>query len=335
MTNSNGVRPDEGLPLEDRTQPVAANDTRKQQHAAPASGASRAEAPPLIATRDLLAGLLDDLAVRHQARQDNKWTGGLRCGLPLIDTNLRGLRPKAITMLAAEPKIGKTTLTNQIAYQTAAFEGQNTAALYVSFELDPADLLLKHLSRLSGWKQNDLLDGAVSPNDKNLQAAAERLACVPLFYLRAGMGTTPTGIIERAKEAKQSGELLLVIDYLQYFARFAAGKGQYEQISQTLPALRQIADETGAALLVIVSQNRETNKDGKATQFGGRGSGEIEYDCDTLLSLTKDQRLAATGAAPCRLTVVNARYGGADTWMDLEFYRERAYFGVPGERDVR
>jgi replicative DNA helicase len=282
---------------------------------------------PLLRTADLLRSVLKDLADRHKTQQGGGWTGGLRCGIPLIDKDLRGLRPKSITALCAEPKLGKTTLANQIAYQTAAFPGQDSAALYVSFELEPADLILKLLSRLSEWALTDLLDGRVAPDDPHLVKAARLLAGVPLCYLRGGPGTTPDGIIQRSKEAAGGGPLLLVIDYLQYFARFARAGTQYEQLSQTLPELRRIADETGAAMIVIAAQNRETNKDGKVTQFGSTGGGGIEYDVDAYLVLTKDlKRIPPPGMVGCRLSVANARYGGGDAECEFDYDRDRAHF---------
>jgi hypothetical protein len=79
------------------------------------------------------------------------------------------------------------------------------------------------------------------------------------------------------------------LDYLQYYARFAAGKTSMDQVGATLVELGRVARETNAALMVIGSQGRETNKSGGASMYGGRSSGEIEYDADYLFSLTKDK----------------------------------------------
>lgn len=116
---------------------------------------------PLVSSSDLMDGILKDLEVRHNTKQCGGWTGGLRCGFSLIDNNLRGFRPHSLTILAAEPKIGKTTLANQIAYETAVFSGQQANVIYVTLEMAPEELLKKHLARLSGWPLHSLEDGNV------------------------------------------------------------------------------------------------------------------------------------------------------------------------------
>ncbi len=317
--------PDEPcLESEDRTAPTPS---------APAA------ATPLLATRDMLGGLLGELAQRHKTHQGGGWTGGLRCGLPLIDKELRGLRKGSLTILNAEPNLGKSTLANQLTYQAAALPGQSACALYATFENDPADLLLKQLSRLCGWAVNDLLDGKVAPSDRRLEQAAALLAQAPLFYLRGNAATTPDLIAERvgqAQKASRSPEFtLVVIDYLQYFARFLGGKTQYEQVGQALAALRELASRTGAALLVIGSQNREANKmgggrNGGPSMYGGRGSGEIEYDADTMLALTAEEGAARGGAELRKLTAVKTRFGGAGAECPLDFFPKTACFEVPG-----
>jgi replicative DNA helicase len=314
----------EEIPLRDRTQSPPTD-----------SSADSVAPPPLLSTTTLLSSVLADIAARHQTAQGGGWTGGLRCGIPLLDDELRGLRPKTVTIMNAEPNIGKTTLCNQIAYQIAAFPNQDAAALYVTFENAAEGLLLKQLSRLSGWTMNDLEAGKVPPADARLAGAAQRLASVPLFYLTGTSAATPEVLTARAKEAVQvaaRSELLLVVDYLQYFARFFSG-ASLEQIGAALSSLRTMAQETGASLLVIGSQNRATNRGAsEVTMFGGRGSGEIEYDADTVLSLTRVGEGSDKGSDNKRvkLTAVKTRFGGAGKDMELDFSPERAYFAETG-----
>lgn len=187
--------------------------------------------------------------------------------------------------------------------------------------------------------------------------AAKAVSQAPLYYLRGGSSATAPNIIQRVKEMQKEmqtgGGLLIILDYLQFWARFTGGRNQYDQIGQSLLQVRQIIDETGAALVLISSQNRETNQNGKSTQFGARGSGEVEYDCDCYLTLTKvkPSTKASTQVRPCtkaknlpintsmkmapfskcQLSVVNARFGGNDTSCELDFNEDYAYFEVAGE----
>lgn len=314
--NENG----NALPIDDRTADLATAAPRQA---------------PFLAAGSMLPRLEADLTARYRTRQGGGWNGGLRCSFRVLDKDLRGMRAGAITMLSAGPHLGKSTLANQIAYQVAGWDGQHAAALYVSYEDDPEYLLLKQVARLSGWRINDLLDGVAAPDDANLQQAMRQLATTPLYYLRGGRETRPDDIIDRAAQVKQEAgaqNLLLVLDYLQYFARFAPGNSRVEQVGNAIAQVRRMTDATGAVVLVIGSQNREANKTGDSTMYGGMWSSDIEYDADTLLTLTKpkvDGKNADTflregktiplGPQHRLLKVEKARYGGTDSLMLLEF----------------
>lgn len=304
----------DGIPFEDRTAP---------------------DPSPLLSTSSLLGGLMQDLAERYTTRQGGGWTGGIRCGIPMIDKDLRGLRPGSVTILNAEPNIGKTTLSNQICYQSCVYPGAHTAALYVSFENDPTDLLLKHLARLSGWPTTTLEDGEISPTDDQLQSAVRQLSTLPLFYLRGTPATTADLIKRRAEQAQQAtngADLLLVIDYLQFFARFIDARQTIDQLGKALAFLSHLADTTGAALLVIGSQNRKANERPDAGMYGGRGSGEIEYDADCLLTMAREGKTVTVGGGKqnygVKLNCAKARFGGQGAEASLTFHHDRTCFEV-------
>ena len=299
--------------------------------AEPGAGpAEPAAPPPLLSTSSMLGSLMAELAARHETRQGGGWTGGIRCGLGMIDAKLRGLRPKSTTGLLAEPNIGKSSLANQILYQAAAFEGQRVVGVYVTLENDPENLLMKHLARISGWTINALESGEIRPDDPHLLRAVDMLAKTPLFYVRGNSAADPSLLIQRVNEARNlcggKADVLMALDYLQLYSRFFTGRTQMDQIGAVLPELKRIAAETGAALLVVVSQNRETNKSGNSTMFGARGSGEIEYDFDTLLTLTKSDHPAPSGTLPLGLTAQKTRYGGQGATCRLNFNPDLAYF---------
>jgi replicative DNA helicase len=191
---------------------------------------------------------------------------------------------------------------------------------------------VKHLARLSGFKIEDLEYGRIAPNDPMLIKAANQLAAVNLFYIGGNANALPSLIIKRVKEAQAvcgpDHLLLLVIDYLQYFARFFRGGNNTEQVGAALSSLRDMATQTSAALLVIGSQNRQTNtRPGtEIDMFGGRGSGEIEYDADTILSMVKSDNRHSDGAKMIKLKAVKTRFGGLDAEVDMIDYTERAFF---------
>lgn len=319
MTDKTNDNQDHGLPFEDVTGAEAQGET---QDAGPAR---------LISPREALNDLLNQIGEAFQAKQEGRPIGGILTGFSLVDENLRGLRPGSFTILSAMPNIGKTTLAVQMAFDAVTFPGQNIASLYVTWENTPADLILKQAARYSGWPASSLEGGDVNPNDPQLQEAIQHMMGLHTYFVRGGMDTGPDFIIEKAKEVQQivgpEGRLLIGIDYLQKFARHCKGGTEYEKISTALSELRRIADETQAALLVIGSQNREGSKSNEASMFSQRGNGEIEYDADNIIVMTKEEDAMTPNKILVRkLKVVKGRFGGADAHCELYFYPDQCEF---------
>ena len=309
------------LELDDVTEPTGQSGATSQP-----SGP-----PPMRGVSELTRGILEDLAGRHQQFKEDGWVGGLRCGFKVIDEDLRGLRPRSLNVLNAGPNIGKSTLSNQIAYGVATYPDQRVGVLYATFENEPDDFVRKHIARLSGWSVNELEAGEIPPTDAKVQQAALRLGSVPLYYVYGNARLTPDVLISYIQQIQQEAGVtytLLILDYLQGYSRFAKGANDLEKIAATLSELRRIAEATGAALLVIGSQNRETNKGGGPTMFGGRGTGDIEYDADTILVLSKSEE-EKTGESDTEyryLHAVKTRFGGAGATAKLLFMPGYANF---------
>ena len=297
----------------------------------PKSAKSGAPAPPpLLRSSDLIGGLDTDLRNRFKTAQGGGWTGGMRTGNPLIDEKLRGFNAGTVNIINAEPNCGKTTYANQLGYDAVTYKDQIAAMLYLSMENPPSDLMLKHIARLSGWPVQDLLNGQIDPDDVRLQRALLELSRLPLYYLHGNLQMTPDALIERVREVQQElgeGGVLLVVDYLQLFAKCCGLGSQIDQLSMVLPQLRRVATETGAALLVIGSQNRAANTSGSVGMFGGRGSGEIEYEADSIMVLTNEPSDEPDFQVR-KLRIVKNRFGEKDVDCTLAFFGETAHFVV-------
>jgi replicative DNA helicase len=314
--------PTEGNPLElvDVTGDAAGeSDAAAAPHPPP---------PPLLSTKALLGDVLAELGRRNQKRRAGQWVGGMRTGIKLLDKHLKGLSPGRLTVLNATTGIGKSTFGNQLAYQVAAFEGQDACALYVSFENDPFELILKLLARLSGWPIDSLEDGNVPLDDARLQKAAQRIAATPIYYLRGNAATSVAWIakqIAAVREESGRADLLLVYDYLQMGARFLPGQTTTEKVDLMCAYLLGLAEHAQVHVWAIGSQNREANKASESTLHGGRGSGIIEYDANHLLAMTGKED------EPRHLKILKNRHGHAGGDDRFILHGDRGYFEQAGD----
>ena len=249
-------------------------------------------AAPLTPADDLLSRLWIDLEARATASEGT--------GLPGIPTQFRhldnltnGLEP-GLYLLAGPPKAGKTTFANQIAYQVAA---SGVPVVYVSFENDVLDLLLKQVCRLSG--QTLLKAQKGQANLVALQQGAERLKReVPgrLFYLLGNAETTPSKVRAKAKQAlarQGATRCLVVIDYLQKMALVKPGVREMRDCVNRLSLeLRDLARELDSPLLAVASLSREGYAQGRKPSIAAlKESGNLEYDADSVWLLDPGEEM--------------------------------------------
>ncbi len=268
--------------------------------------------------------MLADVAARARQRA---LTGdaimGVRTGLGALDEKIGGLEAGTLTVLLARPNIGKTTLCNQWAYRVAA---GGDPVLFVSFENPPADLIRKHLVRLSGVAALDVLRGKVAP--EHLAAAAStfrRDVGGRLYYASATAATDVATIRCLAfyilRRHRDAGRVLVVVDYLQKLATRPPSDGRrgagYDDlrgnVGRVTQELRDLAGELASPVLAIGSVNRAAynRDDARPGLHSGKESGDLEYSAETVLILAdeKDAAPAPPGMTPVRLEIAKNRYG--------------------------
>lgn len=111
-------------------------------------------------------------------------------------------------------------------------------------------------------------------------------------------------------EGRRAGLNLVVVDYLQYLKppRDMEGADAVRRVSATSHAVTEMAKRLNIPVLVISSMGRESMKAGKPTMFGGKNSGDIEFDANAILVLEKTEMADENG--PClNLHVMKSRIG--------------------------
>ena len=264
-------------------------------------------AASLIAARALLPSLWADLKARAKAAEDNG-IPGISTGFRHLDQLTNGLEP-GLYLLAGPPKAGKTTFVNQLAYQVAA---GGMPVVYLSFENDALDLLLKQLCRLG---QQPLLKAQKGQADEGLLRAAsgrlEREVEDRLYYVQGHAEMTSAKVRAKAKQALAAhgvGRGLVVIDYLQKMALVKPSGGDMRDCVNRLSLqLRDLARELDSPVLAVASLSREGYRPGSKPNVATlKESGNLEYDADAVWLLDASEELRP-GLRKATLTVAAAR----------------------------
>ncbi len=246
-----------------------------------------ADGPLFDQADNFIDKLLDDYGKRKAAAAANGGVVGVRTGLNHLDETLNGFEAGKLYLLASMPGSGKTTL----ALQWAATVAQNgRGALYISLENDAVDLARKTACRLGQVSYAEALKGKLSRQDWT-DAVGKLRGLQGRLYLSAPGATMPslTSLIEGIMTRTGTAPALIVLDYLQAFAKRAVTSAEAsdlrERIDRFTPELRAIGEQYGCAVLAISSQNRAGYAVGGMAAL--KESGDIEYGADVIMTLCK------------------------------------------------
>lgn len=224
----------------------------------------------------------------YTALQQGEIPAAWRTGLTTLDEKLSGgLRPGKVYVLAARPKIGKTSLAAQIAMTMAAPDRDALSTLILTQEMPDEEIVDRGVANLGRVSYSSLLTGKLG-NDAwgGIAEGCEQLSRLSLWIDDQG-GLTLTDIRAKARDIK--GLKLLVIDYLQLCS---GGKGtratnRNEEISEISRGIKALAKELDCAVILLSQLNRavETRADRRPNLSDLRDSGAIEQDADAIIFL--------------------------------------------------
>jgi replicative DNA helicase len=256
------------------------------------------QTPRLARLGDLLGELRADADAAHQARVEQRPRGPVT-GLGPLDQALGGLLAVGCHVITAGPGLGKTALALQIAATCGC------PALYVTCEMGPIELLRRVIARTTGTFLGRLKDGELPP-DQIMALATQAIQAAPDLSIADATcaPASPAWLREAATASRGPAEhLLVVIDSLHSWSDAAAeDTDEYLRLGAGMSALRQLAGQLGAAVVVVSERNRASMKAGGLS--AAAGSRKVEYIAETVLGLDPDPDGAGRGAAMSMVNLV-------------------------------
>lgn len=240
-------------------------------------------------TIQVVAGALEHELSLPEAQRP-KPVGEVSWGLVDVDAKCGKMQAGNLVILAGMPSTGKSALADAIAWKNALAgkaDGHETVLFtYEMTKREKAIRIAQQNSRLNYDQVNlappDMRRGFM----KELRAIQD---CKTLHVFERDI--TVQRVLARCRSFVTRGKKvgLVVVDFLQYFARLEATIGRErtdEKIGRITSALKQIARECDCPTLLLSSINREGYKDGNRPTMGNlKGSGEIDSDADAIAIL--------------------------------------------------
>lgn len=237
---------------------------------------------------------------------------GLPWPLPDLADFVR-LRRAELTIVGAMPSRGKTWLMIDAA---VALARAGVPVLVFSAETGPRNLrrrILANAAEADSRKLSGELPLAAHELVR-VRTAADELKRLPLYVDYVSM--SPELVLQRVEQAllqhriRLDGDYVIFFDYLQFGARLATDKSEYEQVSRLSTEFKLVTKILEHPAVVFSQLKRETEDSDEPSLTWFRASGRIEQDMDNGIIVT-GERMAGE-RAPRTLTVVKQREGVAN-----------------------
>ena len=235
---------------------------------------------------------------------------GLTIGLEKFDELVNGFKGGQLIVLAARPKMGKTTLA-QNAAEHIALHHQKPVAFF-SFEMRPEELGDRLLSSQGDIDAERIRRGTLDDADwANASAAIQRLRSARIYITRPRTARVAHVCAQARRQHAKSALGLIVIDYLQLME--TSGDNRAQGISDITRALKLLAVELDVPVVLLSQLNRDLEKRDNKRPIPAdlRDSGAIEQDADVVVFIYRDEiyNKASRYAGTAELIVALQRNG--------------------------
>lgn len=263
----------------------------------------------------------------HGRREGN--LVGLATGFRDIDSQVGGMRPQEVYIVAGRPGMGKTSWALQVAANVAA-AGTPVAVFSLEMSRDQmAERVLCQEARVDAHRaqSGELSDEEIS----QLTAAGGPVADLPLV-IDSAHTLDEVSLRERSRRLRRShGIGLVVVDYLQLVRRRGKSEGIVTDTTKVSLALKQIARELQVPVLAAsqLSRGPEGRPDKKPELSDLRESGGIEQDAAAVLLLWREDYYLgrkSTKSGICTVRIAKNRFGPHGVDRDLLFQAKYCRF---------
>lgn len=257
--------------------------------------------------------LMEDTVLQAQAAAEARRRGevvGVPTGIADLDKMIGGFRPGTLTVLAARPSIGKTSVAIEV-FRHACLRLRMPVAFF-SIEMPGLDIGTRIACAEAGVSTDRTMRGFASEYElAKIRAAASDIAESP-GLLSDSPRLSGVQLLLRTKllQAQHPDLGLIIIDGLWLMDhQHQRGSNRAAEVGQTVHLIKAAAKETGVPILLLHQLNRaneqRASKREIASGSGGRPilsdlreTGDVEQDADLVIFLHRERRELGTPDEP-------------------------------------
>jgi replicative DNA helicase len=227
-----------------------------------------------------------------QDRFNRKGTlSGIATGFHWFDHKTDGLQLREMALIAARPSIGKTAIAIAIAHRAAIQDKVPT--LFVSLEMSREAIFRRMVSTIGSIPMQNLKSGDLTDGDmRSMSTASAKIANSPLWFLDGPSSHSISSITAHVRRAVRKHHVrLVIVDYIQKVKAADRSEKRTYEVAEVSGKLKEIAVQTGVAMLALAQLNRESEKEkGRQPKLSDLAdSGQLERDSDLVALLNRDR----------------------------------------------
>lgn len=272
-----------------------------------------------IHIKDVLKNTLAEMEADCVKAREGKLVG-ITTGFRLLDKLTGGWRPAGLTILAARPKVGKSSIALHFAVHAAR------AGYWINFfslEMRSEDLVRIQIAAETGIYRSSVRDGKLTESDwKTIHDKAVPVIENMPFIFSDISGLTLSSFKSAVRKNRKNGKCdLVIVDYLQ-LVNGSNKELREQQISEITRTLKTTAKNENIPIIALSQLNRIDETD-EPKLSNLRESGAIEQDADNVIFLYRPDPEGLPDVI--RLSVAKQRNGREDKW-DIFTNKDRTLF---------
>lgn len=292
--------------------------------------AQRSFSQEFLALKDPLSEAFERIDNLHKKKGSK--LRGIPTGLTDLDNLLSGLQPSDFIILAARPRVGKTSLALDIARHVACEEKKGVCLFSIEMAIDQlADRLLAQQAGVNLWKmRTGNLSFSGEYNDfTRIQEALGSLSDAPIF-IDDSTTTSPLQMKAMARRLQAEHEVgLIIIDYLQLMTGSTFTDNRVQEITEISRSLKALAREIKVPVIAISQLSRAVQRRSPPIPRLSdlRESGSLEQDADVVMFIYREREdPPKTGLKNESRIIVAKHRNGPVGEIDVYFDESRASF---------
>jgi replicative DNA helicase len=214
---------------------------------------------------------------------------GLPTGYYELDSMLCGLQKGEMTIIAARPSMGKTSLAMNIVEHIGA--DNDIPSVIFSLEMGKHQLVERLLCSRGHIDAQLVRNGTLNTDQfERLTQTSGELFDKPIF-IDDTPGITPLEIRAKCRRLKSQYDIqCIMIDYLQLMSLGGRVESRQQEVSMMSRYLKSLAREINVPVVVLSQLNRAAeSRDGHRPRMSDlRDSGSIEQDADVIMLLHRE-----------------------------------------------